>query len=66
VGGGEPLLEVHLFDFQGNLYGRCIQVDFIARLRCEAHFPDLESLTAQMVRDGAAARALLGNSGTAR
>lgn len=38
VGGVEPLLEVHLFDFQGDLYGRRIDVEFVAKLRDEATF----------------------------
>lgn len=60
VGGGERLLEVHLFDFDGDLYGKRLAVDFISRLRDEIHFPDLESMTAQMHRDAQQARELLG------
>src|SRR5690606_22303220 len=41
VGGVEPLLEAHLFDFDGDLYGRRIEVEFVARLRDEEKFPDL-------------------------
>ena len=59
VGGIEPLLEAHLFDFDGDLYGRRITVEFVARLREEEKFPDLPSLVAQMDRDAAAARATL-------
>lgn len=59
VGGGERLLEVHLFDFEGDLYGKRLAVDFVARLRDEIHFPDLESMTAQMHLDARQARALL-------
>ena len=43
VGGTEWLLEVHLFDFDGDLYGKRLDVDFIARLRDEIRFPDVES-----------------------
>jgi riboflavin kinase/FMN adenylyltransferase len=60
VGGVEPWLETHLFDFDGDLYGREIEVEFVARLRDEAMFESLEALTAQMHRDAAAARAVLG------
>ena len=60
VDGIEPLLEAHLFDFDGDLYGRRIEVEFVARLRDEERFPDLPSLVAQMHRDAAQARALLG------
>ena len=59
VAGTEPLLEAHLFDFDGDLYGRRIEVEFVARLRDEEKFPDLATLTAQMHRDAAQARAIL-------
>ncbi|WP_082672593.1 bifunctional riboflavin kinase/FAD synthetase [Luteimonas abyssi] len=59
VDGVEPLLEAHLFDFDGDLYGRRIEVEFVARLRDEEKFPDLDSLVVQMDRDAAQARALL-------
>ena len=59
VGGREPLLEAHLFDFAGDLYGRHIAVEFVARLRDEEKFPDLPTLVAQMDRDAAEARHLL-------
>ena len=60
VGGREPLLEVHLFDFDGDLYGRRLAVEFVAKLRDEEKFASLDALTAQMHRDAAAARAILG------
>lgn len=59
VGGVEPLLEAHLFDFEGDLYGRRISVEFVARLRDEEKFPDLSTLVAQMDLDAARARHLL-------
>lgn len=59
VAGVEPLLEAHLFDFNGDLYGRHIEVEFVAKLRDELKFPDLPSLTEQMHRDAEQARALL-------
>ncbi|PJJ99166.1 bifunctional riboflavin kinase/FMN adenylyltransferase [Lysobacteraceae bacterium NML91-0213] len=59
VDGVEPLLEAHLFDFEGDLYGRRIEVEFVARLRDEEKFPDLDSLVAQMDLDAAKARAAL-------
>ena len=59
VGGGEPLLETHVFDYAGDLYGRRLEVEFVAKLRDEAHFETLEALTAQMDRDAARARAIL-------
>src|SRR6266853_6222085 len=59
IGGVEALLEAHLFDFSGELYGREIEVEFAAKLRDEASFPTLEALTAQMRRDAADARRIL-------
>jgi riboflavin kinase/FMN adenylyltransferase len=59
VGGIEPLLEAHLFDFDGDLYGRRIAVEFVAKLRDEEEFSDLPALVAQMDRDAAQARAIL-------
>ena len=38
VGGTVPLLEAHVFDFSGDLYGREIEVEFVAKLRDEQHF----------------------------
>jgi riboflavin kinase/FMN adenylyltransferase len=59
IDGTEPLLEVHIFDFERDIYGEHIQVEFVARLRDEVRFPDLESLTAQMHIDAAQARKIL-------
>ena len=59
VGGTEPLLEVHLFDFDGDLYGRRLEVEFVAKLRDESRFDTLEALVAQMRADADAARAIL-------
>jgi riboflavin kinase/FMN adenylyltransferase len=64
VDGIEPLLEAHLFDFDGDLYGRRIEVEFVAKLRDEVKFPDLPALTVQMDRDAAQARALLARTAT--
>jgi len=59
VAGVEALLEAHLFDFCEDLYGREIEVEFVAKLRDEARFATLEALTAQMRCDAAAARRIL-------
>lgn len=59
VDGVEPLLEAHLFDFDGDLYGRRIEVEFVAKLRDELKFDDLPALVEQMHRDADQARALL-------
>ena len=60
VDGTDPLLEVHLFDWDGSLYGRYLDVDFVERLRDEQKFESLDALVAQMHRDAAAARRVLG------
>lgn len=59
-GDGAPLLEAHLFDFDGDLYGRRLDVEFVAKLRDEEKFADLDALVRQMDRDAAEARTILG------
>jgi riboflavin kinase/FMN adenylyltransferase len=59
VNGVEPLLEAHVFDFDGNLYGRAIEVEFIAKLRDELKFDSVDSMRMQMQIDAARARELL-------
>ena len=56
----QPLLEVHLFDFDGDLYGRRICVEFVAKLREEICFAGLDALRVQMDKDAERARAILG------
>jgi len=53
---GKPTLEVHLFDFEGDLYGRHVQVKFLQKIRDEEKFPDLETLKRQIALDEQAAR----------
>jgi riboflavin kinase/FMN adenylyltransferase len=55
----DVLLEVHLFDFAGDLYGHHIVVAFIAHLRPEQRFPGLDALKTQIAEDARAARVLL-------
>jgi riboflavin kinase / FMN adenylyltransferase len=59
VDGTDMLLEVHVFDFAGELYGREIEVEFVAKLRDEVKFDSLNALTEQMKVDAAQARDLL-------
>jgi riboflavin kinase / FMN adenylyltransferase len=59
VDGGTWLLEAHVFDFQGDLYGREIEVEFVVKLRDEERFDSLAELTAQMQRDACEARQIL-------
>lgn len=56
---GAPLLEVHLFDFAGDLYDRDMAVELVGFLRGEERFADISILVDQMHRDAAAARRLL-------
>ena len=56
VFGTEPLLEAHLFDFDGDLYGRRLRVEFVAKLRDEEKFDDLPALVRQMNLDAEQAR----------
>lgn len=55
----KPLLEVHLFDFDQDIYGKTIHVDFIEYLRSEEKFDAVEDLVAQMDKDAENARSIL-------
>ena len=59
VDGTEPLLEVHVFDFTGVLYGAELEVEFVAKIRDEEKFASLDALVQQMHLDAAEARRLL-------
>lgn len=59
VAGDHELLEVHLFDFDRDLYGAPMKVEFLAKLRDEARFDTLDALVAQMREDERAARRVL-------
>ena len=59
VDAGPPLLEVHLLDFDGDLNGREMEVEFIQRIRDELKFDSLDALKAEMERDKERARAIL-------
>jgi len=56
---GAPLLEVFLFDFTGDLYGAVLDVAFIAFIRDELKFSDIDALVRQMDDDSTRARAAL-------
>ena len=58
-------IEAHLFDFDDDLYGRTVALDFVERLRDERRFPSVEALRAQIADDAVAARAALARSGRA-
>ena len=55
----EPLLEVWLFDFSGDLYGQTVETELVALLRGEMKFDGLDALKAQIDADAAAAKAVL-------
>jgi riboflavin kinase/FMN adenylyltransferase len=55
--GLQPVLEVHLLDFDRDIYGLHVDVNFLHRLRDEAKFESLDALKAQIARDVAAVRA---------
>ncbi|WP_297799486.1 bifunctional riboflavin kinase/FAD synthetase [Arenimonas sp. GDDSR-1] len=59
VNGREPLLEAHLFDFDGDLYGKHLRVEFVSKLRDEEKFEGLDALVRQMDLDAAQAREIL-------
>jgi riboflavin kinase/FMN adenylyltransferase len=56
---GRWLLEVHLFDFAQQVYGRLVQVELVHKLREEAKYESLQALSSAIRNDAAAARALL-------
>jgi len=66
VGGKEPLLEVHFFDFNEDLYGQRLEVQFVAKLRDELDFESLDDLVEQMKRDEKRARLCLAQAETPR
>jgi riboflavin kinase/FMN adenylyltransferase len=60
VDGREVLLEAHLFDFDGDLYGKRIEVEFVQKLRDEEKFDSLDAMVKQIGLDAQAARKILG------
>jgi len=57
-------VEVHLFDFDGDLYGERIELEFVARLRSEKRFGGIEELAQQIQRDIGRAREILAGAGS--
>jgi riboflavin kinase/FMN adenylyltransferase len=58
---GAPLLECHLIDFSGDLYGEHVKVRFLERLRGEERFDSVDALIAQMAADVERTRELVGS-----
>ncbi len=65
VAGLQPRLEVHLLDFQGDLYGRRLRVSFLAKLRDERKFAGLPQLVEAIGRDVEQAREYFSNCAAA-
>ena len=61
VGGKGQTIEIHLFDFHGDLYGKKIQVEVLKRLRDEQKFASVYELALQISKDEKAAREWLMN-----
>ncbi len=59
MAGAAPMLEVHVLDFNADIYGRRVRVEFLHKLRDEEKYPDLETLRRQIERDVEHARQLL-------
>ena len=59
AGGLRTLLEVHLFDFEADIYGAHVHVEFLHKLRDERRFDSLDALKAQIRLDAAQAREFL-------
>jgi len=60
--GSEEILEAHIFDFDGDLYGREVDIAFIERIRDERRFESIDALVGQIERDITEARKRLGRA----
>ena len=58
-GGTEYVVEAHVLDYEGDLYGRTIELDFVERLRSEQKFNGVDELVAAIHKDIASARLVL-------
>jgi riboflavin kinase/FMN adenylyltransferase len=62
---GRRTLEAHLFDFDGNLYGEWVRIEWVERLRDVERFPSVEALQQQLDRDRTRAREVFAAAGPA-
>jgi riboflavin kinase/FMN adenylyltransferase len=62
---GRRSLEAHLFDFDGNLYGEWVRIEWVERLRDVERFPSVDALKQQLDRDRTRARAVFTAAGAA-
>ena len=60
-GSGQTTAETHILDFQGNLYGRQVRIEFHARLRPEIKFDDIDELKKQILKDCAESKSYFSN-----
>ncbi len=65
VNGEHTTIETHLLDFDADIYGRTLTVEFIERIRGEIRFPSVNALATQMKADGEKARNILKNNKSA-
>jgi len=63
---GRRILEAHLFDFDGDLYGDWVRIEWVERLRDVKRFASIEALQQQLERDRIMARSVLAGSGAER
>lgn len=61
VNTGQRMIETHLLDYDGDLYGKQLITEFVSHLRHDADFPSLDDLIAQLRRDEQMARSVLEN-----
>ncbi len=64
VNGVRPVLEVHLLDFKGDLYGELLSVEFLHPMRPEKRFDGLDALREQIAKDISAARTWFASANT--
>jgi len=62
IDGKKQIMEIHFFDFNGDLYGKSIPVYFLERLRDEQKFPSLEALQNQLKKDADLSRRLISDN----
>lgn len=59
VNTGDRMIETHLFDFEGDLYGQVLVTEFVRHLRHDSDFPSIDALKEQLARDEKQARDVL-------
>ena len=62
VGGTNPVLEIHLFDFDQDIYSKRLRVKFIKKIRDEKKFENLDMLKLQIQKDISIAKNFINNS----